>query len=105
MFEALTSKGNRLAAALAIVGGVMLNPVAGQAEPAEFILDPEHTYITFFVSHVGYSDLAGMFLESEGSFTYDEEAKELTRAEVVVKTESVFSNHEAGTTICAAPTF
>ena len=35
-----------------------------------------------------------MFLESEGSFAYDEEAKELKSAQITVKTDSVFTNHE-----------
>ena len=95
MFNMLKTKGKRLAAgALFLAGGLALSPVESQAEPADFVLDPTHTYITFFVSHIGYSDMAGMFLESEGSFTYDEEAKELKQASITVKTDSVFSNHE-----------
>lgn len=95
MFDSLKTKRNRLAlAALLVAGGLSLSPTESRAEPADFVLDPEHTYITFFVSHIGYSDLAGMFLESEGTFTYDEEAQELKSATIVVKTDSVFTNHE-----------
>lgn len=83
----------------ALAGGVLAAALAAsapaKAEPARFTLDPEHTSITFFVHHVGYADLAGMFLESEGSFTYDEETRELTDLEVVVDTASVFTDHEA----------
>jgi hypothetical protein len=28
-----------------------------QAEPAEFVLDPEHTSITFFTHHLGFADI------------------------------------------------
>lgn len=65
-----------------------------RAEMADFVLDPEHLSITFFVHHIGYSDLAGMFLEAEGSFRYDEETQQLEDLRVVVQTDSVFTNHE-----------
>jgi polyisoprenoid-binding protein YceI len=77
-------------------GAVLPLLMAGpaEAEPARFTLDPEHTSITFFTHHVGFADLAGMFLESEGSFTYDEETRELSNLEVVVDTASIFTDHE-----------
>ena len=80
--------------ALMLAAALIANPSASQAEPADFVLDPTHTYITFFVSHLGFSDMSGMFLESEGSFSYDEEAKELKSATITVSTDSVFTNHD-----------
>jgi polyisoprenoid-binding protein YceI len=65
-----------------------------RAAPADFVLDPEHTYITFYIHHLGFADLAGMFLESEGSFRFDEEARELSDLQVTIPTASVFTNHE-----------
>ncbi len=59
-----------------------------------FVLDPEHTSITFFVEHLGYADLAGMFLEASGSFRFDEAARQLSDLRIVVETASVFTNHE-----------
>ncbi|MEZ5932583.1 MAG: YceI family protein [Alphaproteobacteria bacterium] len=94
MLNPLKTKGNHLAAALLLAGAVVVGSAESQAEPAEFVLDPEHTYITFFVRHLGFADLAGMFLESDGTFSYDEEAKELKSATITVKTDSVFTNHE-----------
>ncbi|MGI9511191.1 MAG: YceI family protein [Geminicoccaceae bacterium] len=95
MLKTLMTKGNRLAVgALLLAGGIAVSPAESRAEPATFVFDPTHTYITFFVSHIGFSDLAGMFLESEGSFVYDEEAKELQSAEITIKTDSVFTNHD-----------
>lgn len=95
MISGLMNGGKRLAAgALLLAGGLMLGPAEGRAEPAEFVLDPDHTYITFYVHHLGFSDLAGMFLESEGSFSYDEEAKELKSAVITIQTDSVFTNHD-----------
>ena len=93
MLKTLIAAGRDLGiGALFLVGATATMPA--KAEPANFVLDPTHTYITFFVSHIGYSDMAGMFLESSGSFTYDEEAKVLKNASVTVKTDSVFTNHE-----------
>ena len=82
------------AGAVALVAAVLANSNAAKAEPADFVLDPTHTSITFFVSHIGFADTAGMFLESEGAFSYDEEAKELKSATITVKTDSVFTNHD-----------
>jgi polyisoprenoid-binding protein YceI len=65
-----------------------------RAEMAAYTLDPEHLSITFFTHHLGFSDVAGMFLEAEGSFRYDEATQELADLRVVVRTESVFTNHE-----------
>ncbi|MDH3661159.1 MAG: YceI family protein [Alphaproteobacteria bacterium] len=87
------SRLGRSVGAFALAAALLTGPSPSKAEPAEFLLDPDHTYITFFVSHIGYSDLAGMFLESSGSFTYDEDAKELKNAKITVNTDSVFSNH------------
>ncbi len=64
------------------------------AEPADFALDPRHTSITFFVHHLGYADLAGMFLQSEGTFRFDEDSQQLSDLRVVVKTASVFTNDD-----------
>ncbi len=64
------------------------------AAPAEFQLDPRHTSITFFTHHLGFADIAGMFLRSSGSFSYDEAAQALANVRIVVQTDSVFSNDE-----------
>jgi polyisoprenoid-binding protein YceI len=95
MLEALKFKGQRVAICALLAAGIAATaPAAVKAEAAEFVLDPTHTSITFFVSHIGFADTAGMFLESEGSFSYDEEAKELKTAVITVKTDSVFTNHD-----------
>lgn len=79
---------------LAVVAGTLLPARPATAEPARFTLDPEHTSITFFVHHLGYADVAGMFRKAEGSFTFDQEAQELADLEVTIDTASVFTNHE-----------
>lgn len=95
MMTTLTAKSRSLGFCVLLLLGAALGPsTAAKAEPVEFVLDPAHTYITFFVSHIGYSDMSGMFLESTGSFSYDEESQELKSATITVKTDSVFTNHE-----------
>lgn len=95
MLKTLTAKSRNLGMAALFVLGVAAGPsMVAKAEPADFVLDPDHTYITFFVSHLGYADLAGMFLESSGSFSYDEETQELKSATITVNTDSVFTNHD-----------
>jgi polyisoprenoid-binding protein YceI len=58
--------------------GILLLGVAtpAAAERHQYRLDPERTSITFFTHHLGYADAGGMFLESEDSFIFVEEAKE-----------------------------
>ena len=73
---------------------VLAAAAPARAEMAEYTLDPEHISITFFTHHLGFSDIAGMFLEAEGSFRYDEATQELADLRVVVRTASVFTNHE-----------
>ncbi len=80
-----------LLAALALglaAGGVL-------AEPRSYRIDPEHFSIGFQIEHLGYADVLGLFLEAEGAFVYDEDTRKLESGRVVVKAESVFSNHQA----------
>ncbi len=95
MVTTLMAKGLKLSlGAMCLAGAVVLGSVSTKAEPADFVFDPEHTYITFFVSHLGLADVAGMFLESSGSFRYDEENKQLASLQITIKTDSVFTNHQ-----------
>jgi polyisoprenoid-binding protein YceI len=82
------------AASLLAAAALLSAAPPARAEPAAFVLDPEHTSITFFTHHLGFADIAGMFLESEGSFRYDEATQELADVRIAIKTGSVFTNHE-----------
>jgi polyisoprenoid-binding protein YceI len=63
------------------------------AEAKRYVIDPDHLSIGFLVEHVGYSKVLGMFRKATGSYSFDEATGELSNVEVVVETESVFSNH------------
>lgn len=64
------------------------------AETAEWEIDPEHFSIAFEVDHIGYQQQIGLFLDAEGRFDYDPEARELIAGRVEVAAESVFTNHD-----------
>lgn len=88
----------RTIAALGTVGFLALSLVmpktGAQAEPALYKLDKEHLAIAFLVHHIGYADTLGQFLEAEGSFMFDEDAKTVSDISVTIDAKSVFSNHE-----------
>lgn len=67
---------------------------SARAEMADFTLDTEHISIAFFTHHLGFADVAGLFLEAEGSFRYDEATQQLADLRVAIQTDSVFTNHE-----------
>lgn len=100
-------KKSALATTLAgsFVLATLIPGAAARAEPADFALDPAHTSIGFLVSHINYADVLGMFLESEGSFVFDEEAGTVSDIRIVINTESVFTNHEARDDHLRSPDF
>jgi polyisoprenoid-binding protein YceI len=65
------------------------------AAPALYRIDPEHLVVAFTVRHIGYHDVLGQFLEAEGSFTLDEEARTVSGIRVAIDAGSVFTNHKA----------
>ena len=80
--------------AAAVAAMVSLGAPAANAAPEKFEIDPDHVSVGFLVMHIGYANTLGMFLESSGSFTYDEAAQVLTDVEFTVQTDSVFTNHD-----------
>lgn len=65
------------------------------AAPERYELDPEHTTVSFIVSHIGFAGTLGLFGAVEGGFTYDMETQELSDLEVRVMTDSVLTLNEA----------
>jgi len=58
-----------LAAAATLATGI------AQAEPANYAIDPTHTFVTFEISHFGASVNRGRFDKKEGSVQLDKAAK------------------------------
>ncbi|PCM45133.1 YceI family protein [Marinobacter sp. ANT_B65] len=52
-----------------------------------------HQFITFKISHLGYSWLYGRFNDFDGQFSYDAESPEKSSVSVTIDTSSVDSNH------------
>jgi polyisoprenoid-binding protein YceI len=48
---------------------------AASAAPANFELDPTHTYPSFQINHLGFSEMRGYFTATQGSMSYDEEKR------------------------------
>lgn len=68
---------------------------AGQAMAADYAIDKEgqHAFITFKISHLGYSWLYGSFKDFDGSFSFDAKAPEASKVNVTINTASLDSNH------------
>ncbi len=52
-----------------------------------------HQFVTFKISHLGYSWLYGRFNDFDGQFTYDADNPENSSVNVTIDTSSVDSNH------------
>ncbi len=52
-----------------------------------------HAAIQFKISHLGYSWLVGRFNDFDGSFSYDKNKPEASKIEIMIKTNSIDSNH------------
>ena len=81
----------RLLMALTLVVGL-----AGTAKAEEYDLDIKgaHAFITFKISHLGFSFIHGRFDKFSGSFTWDEFEPEKAKINVEIDTASVNTNHD-----------
>ena len=82
---------SRLAAAPIAAAGLAF--AAAPAMANTYVIDEGHTHILFQVSHLGFSNTHGEFLEFDGSFEFDPEAPESSRVSVTIETASIDSGH------------
>ena len=75
------------------------------AKPEKYNIDPDHAVVAFLVDHVGFAKVLGMFREVSGSFVYDAEMRAISDVRVVVKTDSVFTNHRKRDEHLSGPDF
>ena len=68
---------------------------AGTAMAADYKIDIEgqHAFINFKVNHLGMSWLHGGFNDFSGNFSYDAKNPEASKVDVLIKTNSVDTNH------------
>ncbi len=78
------------AVSLTMAGGVQASEHSGTYA---FDTEGAHQFVTFKISHLGYSWLYGRFNDFDGQFVYDAENPENSSVEVTVDTSSVDSNH------------
>ena len=75
------------------------------AEDNLYILDETHLSIGFLVDHAGYARTLGMFTEARGSFKYNEESSIVSDVEIIIDTNSVFTNHDKRDSHLKSPDF
>lgn len=82
-----------------LMASAMTLAMAGAAQADEhsgtYAFDKEdaHQFITFEISHLGFSTLYGRFNDFDGEFRFDADNPENSRVEVTIDTASVDSNH------------
>ena len=59
-----------LAAALGAALMLSLPVSPASAEPARYVIDPDHFTVAIKVRHIGYFDMIGLFTEAAGSFVF-----------------------------------
>lgn len=78
------------AVSAAMVSGVQASDPTGTYS---FDREGAHQFVTFEISHLGYSTLFGRFNDFDGEFYFDADNPANSRVEVTLKTASVDSNH------------
>ncbi|SOB78351.1 Polyisoprenoid-binding protein YceI [Marinobacter sp. LV10R510-11A] len=78
------------AVSMTLIGSVHASEHSGTYD---FDNEDTHQFITFKISHLGYSWLYGRFNDFDGQFFYDAENPENSSVNVTIDTSSVDSNH------------
>ncbi|MDC0985354.1 YceI family protein [Gammaproteobacteria bacterium] len=73
---------------------LILLPLTVWASEDEYIIDKSHFSIGFLVEHVGYAKTLGMFRDIDGSYIHDVKNKMINDINIVINTDSVFTNDE-----------
>lgn len=76
-----------------LIATLMTAPAQAAADRYEF--DKSHTNILFFVSHIGFSEMAGKFTDYDGHFLFDQEKPENSKVEVNLKPAGIKTSSEA----------
>ena len=73
---------------------LLLFPVITFASTDKYIIDKSHFAVGFLVEHVGYAKTLGMFREIDGNYSHDTENNIINDINIIIKTDSVFTNHD-----------
>lgn len=78
------------AVSMTLIGSVHASEHSGTYD---FDNEGDHQFITFKISHLGYSWLYGRFNDFDGQFVYDAENPQNSSVNVTIEASSVDSNH------------
>jgi polyisoprenoid-binding protein YceI len=62
------------------------------AVAADYKLDPSHTFIQFYTSHIGFGTIVGRFNTFDGSFNWDENNPSASSVQFTIQMDSVDTN-------------
>tara|TARA_B100001113_G_scaffold7774_1_gene6339 strand:+ start:4042 stop:4617 length:576 start_codon:yes stop_codon:yes gene_type:complete len=84
---------------------LMMLPLMAYAAEDNYIIDKSHFSVGFLVEHVGYAKTLGMFRDIDGSYSHDIENNKINDINIVIKTASVFTNHDKRDQHLVSPDF
>ena len=73
---------------------LMMLPLLALSAEDKYIIDKTHFSVGFLVEHVGYAKTLGMFRDIDGSYSHDLNTNKINDINIIIKTESVFTNHD-----------
>jgi polyisoprenoid-binding protein YceI len=91
------------AAGAAAIG--LSTPIAAQAAPETFTIDPTHTQVAFLIDHLGYSKMLGEFEEMSGEFTFDPEDVSAASVSLTIQADSLYTGHDERDAHLTGPDF
>ena len=84
---------------------LILLPLTVWSSEEEYIIDKSHFSIGFLVEHVGYARTLGMFRDIDGSYIHDVKNKKINDINIIINTDSVFTNDEKSDEHLKSPDF
>ena len=93
--SATESRFRRSSAGPAVLAATLLAATAARAEPATYRIDPVHTQVLFFASHLGFSRSMGRFPDVAGTFTFDPDDLAAAQVDVTIDVASLYLGDDA----------
>ena len=69
-----------------------------------YTVDPEHTYVSFAINHLGFSTMRGKFNKQSGTMSYDFAAKKAS-VTIEIDASSIDTGHEKRDAHLSSPDF
>ncbi len=73
---------------------LMMLPLLAFSAEDKYVIDKTHFSVGFLVEHIGYAKTLGMFRDIDGSYSHDLDNNKINNINIVIKTGSVFTNHD-----------